>query len=79
MTLNNWVESGNPMLSHYCSAYCCQEIGCNERMLREMHIHDIFALAPNAGKVAKREMDRWMVNHLSRQASLGSLKGGQQP
>jgi len=41
MTLNNWVNSGGAMLSNRCALLCCQEIGCNEEQLREMHIHDI--------------------------------------
>ena len=65
MTLNNWVKNRNPMLSNWCSALCCQEIGCNEKQLRGMHIHDIYALAPLAGKVAKRELDRWSMLKLS--------------
>jgi hypothetical protein len=69
MTLNNWVKNGNPMLSNWCAAWCCQEIGCNEKQLRDMHIHDIYALAPVAGKAAKREIDRWSMLYLSKIAN----------
>ena len=66
MTLNNWVNSGGAMLSDRCVSLCCQEIGCNEEQLREMHIHDIYALAPLGGKAAKREIDRWSISHLTK-------------
>ncbi len=66
MTLNNWVNSGGAMLSNRCVSLCCQEIGCNEEQLREMHIHDIYALAPLGGKVAKREIDRCSISHLTK-------------
>ena len=77
MTLNELVKSGGPMLSNNCSAWCCREIGCNELQLREMHIHDIYAMAPSAGRLAKREIDRWSANHLMKIANTSGE--GRQP
>lgn len=62
MTLDDWVDFGNPMLSSYTAAWCCQVMCINEKQLRRMHLPDIWAI-PGAGEVAKREYDRWMNNN----------------
>lgn len=62
MTLQDWVDAGNPMLSSYTAAWCCQVAGINEKQLRRMHLPDIWVIR-DAGEVAKREYDRWMNDH----------------
>jgi hypothetical protein len=58
MTLQEYVNQGNPMLSNHTSAWCCQVAKIREKDLRQMQLEDIY-LIPQAGEVAKREVLRW--------------------
>lgn len=58
MTLGEWVETGDNMLSHITTAMLCQQLRIVERQLREMDLDEIYEV-PTWGVVAKREIDRF--------------------
>ena len=58
MTLQQYINQGNPMLSNYTSRWCCRERQIREKDLRAMELEEIYQI-PMAGEVAKREVLRW--------------------
>ena len=58
MTLQEWVNEGNPMLSQMTAAWACQVAKIRGKDLRQMDLEDIYQI-PMAGEVARREHLRW--------------------
>jgi len=72
MTLQEWVNKGNPMLSNFTTAWACQIKKIREKDLQAMELEEIYQI-PQAGEVAKREILRWKqikIIHESIQSNL---------
>lgn len=67
MTLQEWVDQGNPMLSNYTAAWCCKAAKIREKDLRTMELEDIYQI-PMAGEVARREHLRWKQFNVIKEA-----------
>lgn len=59
MTLAEYIQRGNPALSHTTTRLICQKNKCSENQLRQWKLSEI-CRDEKYGPMAKREIDRWL-------------------